>query len=98
MEAALDTKVIYRVAAALLGLLALTAGASFLPLGPFGFPVALTIAAAKALLVILFFMEVRYSSHLIWIMAGVGFVWLAILLGGTLSDYFTRLTVYLPLR
>jgi len=51
---------------------------------------ALAIAFSKAILVVLFFMHVRYSSRLIWLVAGGGFVWLAILIGLTLSDYLTR--------
>ena len=38
----------------------------------------------------LFFMHLRYSSHLTWIIAGAGVIWLAHLLIFTLSDYLTR--------
>jgi cytochrome c oxidase subunit 4 len=49
--------------------------------------VAMVIAVTKALLVILFFMHVRYSTRLTALTALAGFVWLAILLGITMSDY-----------
>ena len=52
--------------------------------------VALTIAVIKALLVVLYFMHVRYSSRLTWVFVGAGFFWLAILIVLTLSDYMTR--------
>jgi cytochrome c oxidase subunit IV len=52
--------------------------------------VMLTIACGKALLVILFFMHVRWSSRLTWVIAGSGFFWLLILLGITMTDYMTR--------
>jgi cytochrome c oxidase subunit IV len=52
--------------------------------------IALTIAVGKALLVILFFMHVRYSDRLTWVFAGAGFFWLLILIGGTMSDVITR--------
>src|SRR5215211_5202699 len=52
--------------------------------------VALTIAVIKALLVVLYFMHVRYSSRLTWVFVAAGFFWLAILIVLTLSDYLTR--------
>jgi len=48
------------------------------------------IAACKALLVILFFMHVRYSSRLTWVFVGAGFFWLMILLALTLVDVLSR--------
>jgi cytochrome c oxidase subunit IV len=78
------------VFAALLALTALTAWSAFQPLGAFHTPVALSIATAKGLLVILYFMHVRWSSRLIWAVAGAGFLFLGILLVFTLSDFWTR--------
>ena len=74
----------------LIGLLILTVGASFLNLGPFSVALALGIAVAKAALIILFFMEVRYSPPLVWLFASAAFVWLLILLVICMSDYTTR--------
>lgn len=51
---------------------------------------ALTIAVAKATLVVLYFMHVRYSSRLTWVIVAAGFFWLAIMFVFTLSDYLTR--------
>jgi cytochrome c oxidase subunit 4 len=52
--------------------------------------VALAIAVTKAMLVILFFMHVRYSSRLTWVVVAGGFLWLVIMVGLTMSDYLSR--------
>jgi cytochrome c oxidase subunit 4 len=74
----------------LMVLTAVTVGVSFIDLGPFNTVVAVVIAVTKMLLVILYFMHVRYSSRLTWAVVGGGFFWLAILLFLTLADYLTR--------
>jgi cytochrome c oxidase subunit IV len=58
--------------------------------------VALTIAVVKALLVLLFFMHVRYSTRMTILTATAGFFWLAILIGLTLVDYASRGSSVLP--
>ena len=58
--------------------------------GPLNVIVALTIAVVKATLVILYFMHVRYSARLIWLVIGSALFWLAIMFALTLSDYWTR--------
>lgn len=83
------------VLAALLVLTALTVAASFYDLGGgrlhyANAAVAITIAVAKATLVVLYFMHVRYSSRLTWVFVGAGVFWLLILIALTLSDVFTR--------
>jgi len=75
---------------ALLCLTGLTTGVAFIDLGPYNTVAALAIAFVKMLLVVLFFMHVRYSSGLTKIVVLAGFFWLAILLTFTMSDYFTR--------
>jgi cytochrome c oxidase subunit IV len=52
--------------------------------------VAMTIAVTKMMLVLLFFMHVRYSSRLIWVIVASMFFWLLILLLLTLTDYTSR--------
>jgi cytochrome c oxidase subunit 4 len=52
--------------------------------------IALTIAVTKATLVVLYFMHVRYSSRLIWVVFTSALFWLAILFVFTFSDYWTR--------
>ena len=52
--------------------------------------IALTIASIKATLVVLYFMHVRYSLRLIWVIVASALFWLGILFALTFSDYFTR--------
>jgi cytochrome c oxidase subunit 4 len=75
---------------ALLALTALTILVSYVDLGPVSAPLALLIAAVKATLVILYFMHLREASPLIWVAAGGGFFWLAIMIVLTMSDVATR--------
>jgi cytochrome c oxidase subunit 4 len=79
-----------KIFAALLLLLALTWGIGYINLGPFNLIVALTIAIAKALLVVLFFMHIKGSNRLLHLAASAGLLWLLILLALTFSDYITR--------
>jgi cytochrome c oxidase subunit 4 len=58
--------------------------------GPLNAVVAMTIAVVKATLVILYFMHVRYSSRLIWLIISAALFWLAIMFALTISDYWTR--------
>ena len=84
-------RIYYRVYATLLAATLLTWGVSRLHLeSPLGVMVALTIAMAKAVLVVLFFMHVRYSSWLTWVFVGAGVAWMGHLLILTMSDYLTR--------
>jgi cytochrome c oxidase subunit 4 len=94
MAAVVPRRIYYRVFVALLALTLLTWAVSRLGLGsPFGVVVALTIAITKALLVVLFFMHVCYSSRLTWVFVAAGVAWLGHLLILTMSDYLTRGTV-----
>ena len=58
--------------------------------GPLNVVIALTIAVIKATLVVLYFMHVRYSSRLIWVIFASALFWMAILFALTFSDYWTR--------
>lgn len=81
----------------LMVLLGVTIGAAYIPMGPFGPVVAMLIAAAKAGLVAVMFMHLRWDSPMVRLFAGAGLLWLAILIGGTLNDYATRLgPPYIP--
>ena len=75
---------------ALLAGTALTVFAAFQDLGRLNTPIAITIAVIKALLVILYFMHLRWSSRLTWLFAGAGFFWLLLLIGLTMADFDTR--------
>src|SRR6266480_1977206 len=58
--------------------------------GPLNVVVALTIAVVKATLVILYFMHVRYSPRLIWLVVGGSLAWLGVLVIVTMTDYVSR--------
>jgi cytochrome c oxidase subunit IV len=91
-------KIYFMVFASLLALTALTTLAAYVDLDaylgtkivPMNTIVALAIAFCKASLVVLFFMHVKYSSHLTKVVVVAGLFWLAILISLTLSDYKTR--------
>lgn len=75
---------------ALMGLLILTVGAAYIDLGRWNLPLALIIAAIKAVLIVLFFMHVRYSHKLTGIFSGAALLWLAILIALTMTDFGSR--------
>jgi cytochrome c oxidase subunit 4 len=78
------------VALVLVALTGLTVGIAFLPLGPWHTPIALGIAATKAVLIGLYFMHLRFSPPVNRLAALAGLLWLAIMLSGTLDDVVTR--------
>ncbi len=80
----------------LLVLLFLTWAVAEFDFGPWNIVAAMTIAVAKMLLVILFFMHVRYSSRLTWVFVAAGFFWLFIMITLTLGDYLTRGGLRIP--
>jgi cytochrome c oxidase subunit 4 len=70
---------------------ALTVGAAFVDFpGRLNTIVAMTIAVTKATFVVLYFMHVRYSSRLVWVIVASALFWMAILFALTFSDYLTR--------
>lgn len=75
---------------ALMVLLALTAGSSYIPMGPWNTIVNMGISCAKALLIAIFFMHLRHAGALLRIAAVAALVWLALLFGLSGTDYATR--------
>ena len=68
-----------------------TTGVAFIDLGgQWNTLTAVVIAVVKTVLVVIYFMHLRYSSRLTWIFAGAGFFWLVILITLTMSDVLTR--------
>ena len=68
----------------------ITVGAAYINLGPFNPIIALGIASFKAVVVILFFMHVKYQSKLIKMTVGAGFFTFFVLVMMTMSDYISR--------
>ena len=82
-------KIYLAVFASLMLLTAVTVWASGQDFGPYNTLVALSIAVAKASLVVLFFMHVKYSSRLVQIVVVSSLLWLVILLS-VVGDYVSR--------
>ena len=68
----------------------LTVVVAMFDLGPLNNIVMLAVAIAKALLVVLYFMHVRWSSRLTWVVAASVVFWLLILVVFTRADYMSR--------
>ncbi len=83
-------KIYLAILLALLVGTAVTIWASFIDLGPLNPIIALAIACTKAVLVVLFFMHVKYSTKLTKLTVGAGVFTFFGLIGITLADYFTR--------
>ncbi len=78
----------------LLCLTVITAGVAFIDLGRLNTVVALVIASFKALLVVLFFMHVKYASERLTKMVVIAAIfWLFLLLALSMADYLTRLWI-----
>lgn len=58
--------------------------------GPLNAIMALTIATIKATFVVLYFMHVRYSGRLIWLVIAAALFWMGIMFALTISDYSSR--------
>jgi cytochrome c oxidase subunit IV len=86
----LPTRVYYTIFAILLFCTYLTVQIAFLDLGVMNTVAALAIATFKAMIVILFFMHVKYSTRLTWAVVIGSVFWLGILLALTMADYLTR--------
>lgn len=82
--------------AALMVLTALTVYVAFIDLGVMNTVVALGIAVLKAVLVILYFMHLKFSSPQIKLAMVAGFFWLLIMLIITGFDYVGQGMQYAP--
>lgn len=90
-EHVISSKLYWGIWAALICLTVITASVAFIDLGPLNTVVALVIATLKALLVVLFFMHVKYTSEkLTKTVIIAAMFWLVLLLLLSLADYSTR--------
>ena len=80
----------YLIFAILLVLLFLTWLAAQFELGWLNIPVALLIAGTKMILIMTYFMHLRYTHPVVRLAAVAGFLWLGIGAVFTFSDYLTR--------
>ena len=89
-EVVVTTATYLKIFALLIVLALITTALAFVDLHAFNTILAMAIAVTKAVLVVLFFMHVKYEDRLTLVFAIAGFVWLAIMLILTASDYMTR--------
>lgn len=75
---------------ALLVLLGITVGSAYIPLGVFNGVINYTIAAAKAALVLIFFMHLDRSRALLRLAALAGIFWVLFMFSLSFCDYLTR--------
>jgi cytochrome c oxidase subunit IV len=83
---------------ALIAATVITTAVAFVDLGPFSVVVALAIAVCKMLLVVIFFMHVRYSTKLTKLVLLGGILWFFILIGMTYTDFGSRTWMGVPGR
>jgi cytochrome c oxidase subunit 4 len=83
-------KVYFTIFATLMAFTIITVLVASLDLGALSVVVALAIACTKAVLVVLYFMHVRYGTRLTQIVVAAGLVWFLTLIGLTFSDYLSR--------
>ena len=84
------------VLVALLALLSLSAGSSLFKLGMLNSILNFGVSIAKTLLVMAVFMHETEARSLTRIASALGFVWLAILITLSLTDFLTRVPVPRP--
>ncbi len=75
---------------------ALTTWVAYIDLGKWNTVVALVIAFCKMILVVLFFMHVKYATGLTRVIIIAGFFWLAIMITLTCQDELTRTWEIVP--
>ena len=89
-EHIVPTRTYYTVYMLLLVCTYLTWQVAFFDLGAMNTIAAITIAVFKAVIVVLFFMHVKYGTRLTGIVVIGSVFWLGILLALLFSDYLTR--------
>lgn len=93
----LPVRVYLQVFGVLMGLLFATVAAAYwIDIGPGNLIIAFLIAATKAVLIVLFFMHVKFGDKLTWVFSGASFFWLGILLILLMSDYTSRMWLPIP--
>ncbi len=86
----IPVRVYLAVITVLMILTAVTVWAAFLDFGALNTVIAVGIAVVKALLVVMFFMHLKYSSRVLWVYAGAGAAFFLLMIALMLSDYRSR--------
>jgi len=77
---------LFQVFGGLIVLTVLTVAAAYVPLGPLTVPVAIAIATAKATLVVLYFMALRYDNPVNALTFTIGIIMVVVFIGFTMID------------
>lgn len=77
---------LFKVFGGLIVLTILTVAVAYVPLGPLNVPVAIAIAAAKASLVVLFFMALKYDNPVNALTFTIGIIMVVVFITFTLFD------------
>lgn len=77
---------LFKVFGALIVLTSITVGVAYVPLGPLNVPIAIAIAAAKATLVVLFFMALKYDNPVNALTFTIGIIMVVVFITFTLFD------------
>lgn len=91
----------FKIYGLLMGLLVLTVImyyidlSRWIPIPGINLIIAMMIAVPKASLVVYYFMNIKGSTRLTWLWAGLGFLWLFIL-AGIFMDYLSRAWLDVP--
>lgn len=89
----IPSKVLFNTFIALIVLTVLTVGAAQMHLGWLAVPIAFAIAITKAMLVMMYFMGLKYDSKLNRLIFSLGFIFLALLFVFCAIDIATRHSV-----
>jgi cytochrome c oxidase subunit 4 len=76
---------------ALMALLVTTVYVAYLPLGSWNVAVSVGIGGFKAVLIVLFFMELWRAEGLLRLAAAAGLFWLVVMFALTFSDFLSRI-------
>ena len=85
-------KTYFNVILILLGLTVVTVLASLVDFGPFNFIIAMGIATAKAVLVLMYFMHLKYDDKTYWVIFLSGVFFLIIIFLFSMFDIVTRIS------
>jgi cytochrome c oxidase subunit 4 len=77
---------LFKVFGALIVLTVLTVAVTYVPLGPLNVPVAIAIATAKATLVVLFFMALKYDNPVNGLTFTIGIIMVVVFITFTMFD------------
>jgi len=77
-------------------LMLISIGSAFLNLGVFNVVICLAVAVTSALLLMVFFMHETPVRALTIMISAAGFIWLALLVGLSLTDFSVRIPIPPP--